>query len=111
MRTSAPGETLILASFSRLEIDSGGSDSKESACNTGDPGSIPGLGRSPGEGNGYPVQYFCLGDPMDSEAWWATVHGVTQSGQDWAHTHTQACRNPTRGLGQKGNFKEHGRLM
>ena len=60
----------------------GGSDNKESTCNTGDPGSIPGLGRPPGEGNGYPVQYFCLGDPMDSEAWWAAVHGVTQIGQD-----------------------------
>jgi len=42
-------------------------------------GSIPGLGRSPGEGNGYPFQYSCLGNPMDREAWWATVHGVTSS--------------------------------
>ena len=43
----------------------GGSDGKESICNAGDPGSIPGLGRSPGEGNSYPLQYSCLGNPVD----------------------------------------------
>ena len=47
----------------------GGSDSKESACNVGDPGSIPGSGRSPGEGNGSPLQYSCLENSMDGEAW------------------------------------------
>ena len=52
---------------------------KESACNAGDLGSIPGLGRSPGEGNGNPLQYSCLENPMDREAWWATVHGVAKS--------------------------------
>ena len=57
----------------------GGSDGKASACNVGDPGSIPGLGRSPGEGNGNPPQHFCLENPMDGRAWWATVHGVTKS--------------------------------
>ena len=51
-----------------------GSDGKESACNEGDPGLIPGLGRSSGEENSYPLQYFCLGNPMDRGAWWATVH-------------------------------------
>ena len=45
----------------------------------GDPGLIPGSGRSPGEGNGNPLQYSCLGNPMDRGAWWATVHGVTKS--------------------------------
>ena len=45
------------------------SDGKESACNAGDPGLIPGSGRSPGEGNGYPLQYSCLGNPMDRGAW------------------------------------------
>ena len=55
----------------------GGSYGKESTCNAGDPGLIPGLGRSPGEGNGNPLQYFCLENPMDRGAWWATVHGVT----------------------------------
>ena len=54
---------------------SGGSDSKESACNGGDLGSIPGLGRSPGEGNGYPLQYSGLENSMDRGAWWAIVHG------------------------------------
>ena len=49
-----------------------GSDGKESACNAGDPGSIPGLGRSPGEGNGNPLQYSCLEYPMDREAWQVT---------------------------------------
>ena len=52
---------------------------KESACNAGDPGSTPGLGKSPGEGNGNPLQYSCLENPMDKGAWWATVHGVTKS--------------------------------
>ena len=47
--------------------------------NAGDPCSIPGLGRSPGEGNGNPLQYSCLKNSMDRGAWWATVHGVTKS--------------------------------
>ena len=49
----------------------GDSNGKESACSVGDPGSIPGSGRSPGEGNGYPLQYFCLENSMDRGAWWA----------------------------------------
>ena len=57
----------------------GGSDGKKSACNAGDSGSIPGLGRSPGEGNGDPLQYPCLENSMDRGAWWAIVHGVTKS--------------------------------
>ena len=52
---------------------------KESACNAGDPGLIPRLGRSPGEGNDYPLQYPCLEDLMDRGAWWAAVYGVTNS--------------------------------
>ena len=56
-----------------------GSDGKESACNAGDPGLIPGLGRSPEEEKGYPLQYSCLENPMD-RAWWATAHGVAKSG-------------------------------
>ena len=55
-----------------------GSDSKESACNAGDLYLIPGSGRSPGEGNGYPLQYPFLGNAMDRGAWWATVHRVTK---------------------------------
>ena len=57
----------------------GGSDGKESACNAGDWSSIPGSGRSPGEGNGNPFQYSCLGNSMDRRAWRATVHWVTKS--------------------------------
>ena len=57
----------------------GGSDGKESACNAGDPGSIPGLERSPGEGQGSPLQSSCLENPLDRGAWWATVHGVAES--------------------------------
>ena len=57
----------------------GGSDGKESTCNAGDTGLIPGSGRSPGEGNGYPLQYSCLGNPTDRGAWRATVHGVSDS--------------------------------
>ena len=55
-----------------------GLDGKASACNVGDPGSIPGSGRPPGEGNGNPLQYPCLENPMDGETWKATVHGVTK---------------------------------
>ena len=60
----------------------GGSEVKESACNAGDPSSIPGSGRSPGEGNGNPIQYSCLENPMNGEAWQATVHGVKKSHSD-----------------------------
>ena len=59
----------------------GDSDSKQSACTAGDLGSISGLGRSPGEGKGYLLQYHRLENYMDRGAWWATVHGVAKS---WA---------------------------
>ena len=57
----------------------GCSEVKASASNAGEPGSIPGLGRSPGEGNGNPLLYSCLENPMDWGAWWAAVHRVTKS--------------------------------
>ena len=57
----------------------GGASGKESACNAGDLDSIPGSGRSPEEGNGNPLQYSCLENPMDKEAWRATVHSVAKS--------------------------------
>jgi len=57
----------------------GGSVVKNLLINAGDMGSIPGLGRSPGGGNGNPLQYSCLGNPMDRGAWQATVHGVTNA--------------------------------
>ena len=56
----------------------GGSDGKASACNAGDLGSIPGLGRSPGEGNGNPLRYSCLENPKDEGAWQATVYRVAK---------------------------------
>ena len=56
-----------------------GSEVKASAWNAGDPGLIPGLGRSPGEVNGNSLQYSCLENPMEGGAWWATVHGVAKS--------------------------------
>ena len=55
---------------------------KESAGNTGNVDLIPGWGRCPGEGNGNPLQYFCLENPMDRGAWWATVHGVARVRHD-----------------------------
>ena len=63
----------------------GGSEVKASACNAGELGSIPGLGTSPGEGNGNPLQYSSLENPMDGGAWWATVHGVTKESDTTAN--------------------------
>ena len=57
----------------------GGSDGKASACKVGDQGSIPRSGRSPGVGDGNPLQYSCLGNPTDRGAWWASVHGAAKS--------------------------------
>ena len=74
----------------------GSSDGKASAYNAGDPGSIPGLGRSSGEGNGNPLQYSCLENPMDRGAWWATVHGVAKSRTQLSELHT-ASHSPLLG--------------
>ena len=60
----------------------GGPDGKESTCSAGDLGSVPGLGRSSGEENGYPFQYFCLEKLMERGIWWATVHGSQRVGND-----------------------------
>ena len=60
----------------------GGAEVKASACNMRELGSIPGQGRSPGEGNGNPLQYSCLENSMDGEAWWATVHRSQTVGHD-----------------------------
>ena len=68
--------------------------SKESACNLGDPGSIHGLGRSPGEGNGKPLQYSCLENPMDRGAWWAAVHGVAKSWPGLTYTQILGSHKP-----------------
>ena len=63
----------------------GGSDGKQSSCNVGDLGLIPVSGRSPGEGIQYPLQYSCLENPMDREAWQATVHGAGKSQTRLSH--------------------------
>ena len=77
--------TLIIMStmgnFLLLLFSGGGINDKESACNAGDLGLIPGSGRSTGEENANPLQYSCLKNPMDRGAWRATVHGVTKVGQ------------------------------
>ena len=94
-RCSLPWTRGISSPFAAMQIGSSGktqrekkkrfdtkmfcSDAKESAYNAGDPGLILGLGRSPGEGNGNPLQYSCLENPMDGGAGRATVHGITKS--------------------------------
>ena len=70
---------VFLFVFTRLSGLPGSLDGKQSTCNAGDLGLIPGSGRSPGEGNDNPLQYFCLENPMDGGAWQATVHGVAKS--------------------------------
>ena len=65
-----------------LKWEMGSSVSKSSACNAGDPGLIPGSGRSPGKGNGNPLQYSCLENPMDRGIWQATIHGVVRVRHD-----------------------------
>ena len=72
----------------------GGSVAKNSPANAGDPGSIPGSGRSPGEGNGYHLQYSCQKNPMDKEAWWP---GMLQSvGSQGVQTQSRDCRTTTK---------------
>ena len=71
----------------------GGSDGEEPACSKGDPSSIPGLGRSSEEGNGYPLQHSCLENSMDRGVWRATVHGVTET--DTAERLTVSLLCPT----------------
>ena len=81
LRTQPLQHTVYIVEYS-LDSTPCSSNCKESARNVGDPGLIPGSGRSSGEGNGNPVQYFCLENPMDRGTWRATVSGVSE-------THTQ----------------------
>ena len=83
--------SLLSNMLSRLDFP-GGSDGKASVYNAGDQGSSPGLGRSPGEGNGSPLQYYCLENPMDRGAWQVTVYGVAKSWtrlSDFTHSYAK----------------------
>ena len=84
-RTDVEAETLILWLPGGFP---GGSEDKVSACNVGDPGSIPGLGRSPGKGNGNPLQYSCLENPWTEEPGGLQSTGSQRVGHDWATSHT-----------------------
>ena len=79
---------------------SGGSDGKESACNRGDLGLIPGLGRSPGEGSGNPFSNLAWRIPMDRGTWWATVHGLQRVGHDWASKHREVWHAAVHGVAE-----------
>ena len=68
-----------MSTYTYIQSFPGGSVGEESACNAGDPASVPGWGRAPGEGNGNPLQYSYLENPLDRGAWQATVHGVAKS--------------------------------
>ena len=76
---------------------------KESACSAGDIGLIPGSGRSPGEGNGNPLLYSCLGNPMNRGAWWAIVHGVARV------EHNSSTKQQQRLVLYKGEYRKIGR--
>ena len=85
------------------------SDGKESACTAVEPGSIPGSGRSPGEGNGNPLQYSCLENPMDGGAWWATSplgHKESDTTEQLNHHHHLDCGGRRRVEVQDGSSKE-----
>ena len=77
---------VTLDTASMKECFPGGSDRKQSACKAGDPGSIPGSGRSPGEGNGIPLQCAWLENSVNRGTWWATVHGVSKESNMTEHT-------------------------
>ena len=80
LSSESPGKPILVAYFIATHKDLPcSSDDKESACNAGDLGLIPRSGRSPGEGNGNPLQYSCLENPRDGGAWWAAVYGVAPS--------------------------------
>jgi len=78
----------LMPGINNVSCFPGGSVSKESTCNAGHLGLIPGLGRSPGGGHGNPLQCSCLENPMDRGTWWATVHRVTKSWHSWATKHS-----------------------
>ena len=82
-----PSPSALIQYFKDISVFPGGSDGKESAYNVGDPSWMPGLGRSPEEGNGNPFQYPCQENSMDRGVWQATVHGVAESDMTEWHTY------------------------
>ena len=104
-----PGKATILPG---KPIFPDGSDGKESACKAGDLGSIPGLGGSPGEGNGYRLQSSCWKNSMDRGAWWATVLGTSKSWtrlSDHAFNRLSSKKNPLANAEDVGSVPELGR--
>ena len=105
---SKPYVGICIHTHTHTHTFSGGSDGEESACNVGDLCLIPGLGRSPGEGNDNPIKYSCLENYTDRGAWQATVHGVTVSDTTEWLTHTSKfykCNsNPNWMVGDKYNL-------
>ena len=100
MKAASPGPSLWVDTPSLHYLSvlmakgfSGGSDGKASAYSAGDPGSVPGSGISPGDGNGNPLQYSCLEKPMDRGAWRATAHGVAESDTTERLTHALRAHN------------------
>ena len=87
-----------------MTIREGGSYGKESAYDAGNPDLIPGWGRFPGEGNGHPLQYSCLKNPVDVDACWATVHGVTELATT-EHSSTAFSWSEMQGYGRKKWFE------
>ena len=90
--------------FSLYRLNNSLGIKKGSVCNAGDPGLIPGLGRSPGEGNGNPLQYSCLKNPMDRGVGQATVHGVARVGHDLVTKPPTPCYPLARSLERRLTF-------
>ena len=84
-----------------------GSDSKESACNAGDPGSVPRWGRSPGEGQGNPLQYSCLENLKDRGTWWATVHGFAKNQTQLSDEHFHFLSSESESCHQGNESRRH----
>ena len=101
------GKATLPNSFYGVTI-SAGSDGEESACNAGDPGAIPGSGRPPGRGNGNPLQYSCLENPIDREAWRVIVHGVAELDRTerLTHMHTSSHHPKTGKVSIRENQEE-----
>ena len=91
LKASAKEDNRFLRKVTDISLQEATAVVKNPSANAGGighSGSVPGSGRSPGEGNGNPIQYSCLENPMDRRVWWATVDGSQRVGHDWSNTHT-----------------------